>query len=176
MYSTGTLIGGADGGAGTNQLNLAGGGGVGTITGVITDFQIIKVGAGVSWAVGGVGTATVTDNGMLKLTGTTQISSAVAGTGRLVLAGAATIVDGANLTVGTLAISGGATVKMTGTIDYAGTLVQAGGTQITIASGKTLTLHKGAQLNGAVVGAGKLVLAAARRRSPERTPRSSSPT
>ena len=101
----------------------------------------------------------------LKLTGAGSIiAGTLTGSGTLALAGGDQRVDsGASLGMAKLAMSGGASLSLTTSLTYAGTLTQATGTGLTVASGQVLTLTGNATLSGTVNGSvrvnnGKLTL------------------
>ena len=101
----------------------------------------------------------------LTLTGTGSIiAGTLTGAGTLALAGGDQRVDsGASLGMAKLAMSGGDSLSLTASLTYAGTLNQAAGTGLTVASGQVLTLTGSAALSGSVSGVvrvnnGKLML------------------
>jgi fibronectin-binding autotransporter adhesin len=101
----------------------------------------------------------------LKLTGTgSTVAGTLTGTGMLALAGGTQAVNsGASLGMSTLAMSGGDSLAVNTSLTYSGTLTEATGTALAVASGNALTLTGTATLSGSVSGAvhvnaGKLVL------------------
>jgi len=109
-----------------------------------------------------VDTGTVTAaTGTLAFSGpTNSFTGAIAGAGEVEFAGGSTTLSaGTVVSVATLAEAGATTVlSLAESLDYAGDFLQGAGSTLAIASGDTLTLSGGANLQGTTSGAAALAL------------------
>ena len=157
LYSGSVLVGGADGGSGSNTLELAGGGASGTISSAgatLSNFQTIAVDSDAQWTVSAgrlAGASRLTVNGSLTLPGGPQLSETVTGAGTLTLQGSVTtIVEGATVKVANLTLSDSAAVNVNENLAYSGKLTEGAGTRVTVRTGEMLAV------TGTIAGSGAL--------------------
>ncbi len=157
ILSNGSVLsGGADGGAGSNVLELERGGSPGTVDGIgtaLTDFQTIVVDTGARWNATGttdlIAGSALAVKGGLTLTGPATLDGRVSGTGTLTFAGMSASSTG-QLKMAGLALTGTAALTVRGNLAYAGKVTEAAGTEISIAAAKTLTLGSAVSGSGAI--------------------------
>jgi len=134
-----------------------------SISGAVTLSAALKDTGTVS--LGSSGSDTLALANTLTLTGTgSTIAGTLSGSGMLALAGGTQAMNsGVSLGMAKLAMSGGDSLSLNTSLTYAGTLTQASGTALAVASGTVLTLTGSAALSGSVSGSvkvnnGKLML------------------
>ena len=104
-------------------------------------------------------TLAISSGDTLTLTGTSTLDGAISGAGALVLGGGSTTIDaGAKLTQAKWTLANAGTVTLIGNLSYGGTFLQGQGPTLAISSDDTLTLTGTSTLDGAIAGAGALVL------------------
>ena len=153
LYGGSVLVGGADGGSGSNTLELAGGapGTIGSIGSTISDFQTVLVDAGSHWSTPDVMLGG--DNSTLTVDGRLTVADTVGLYGTK-----ATIAATGALTAENMVLSGSAALTMQDTFISIETLNEGTGSRIGIGAGNTLTVTDGGQLAGAIAGGGTLAL------------------